>query len=1248
MLFDFYQLAKQTTGTYNTVGPTFIIFFMISFEKGLIPQLYIAETTAADKGFVAWIIPQNVTSFPPNTLALSEALTNTTYQGTFVFSACTPTIANEQEAQAFVNNIYTVLNASPASRAFIWLQEVNNITKDTAPLMGINSQGTQVSTALQAWLTSNLYLAVPTGMLLSLKDTILTFNGQNSYKIQITGTNPPDTKNTYTGSLDFVGSLRGCIQFTTYIQRDSLYNDLNWGFQYIIPYSDDTGRQALSEWLPLASPTQPNATDYLGFNAVIDPSDVHNQAFNPCADINCSFSAAYSSRRTYFDFLGTNYDRLATSLTSYYTTAFGATINLVPATTPATTTPARLIVSLGERTSSTTENFHFTPEGDFTLQIPSTEEVTNHYIMAGLQGTEFFKVTPQTDTQAGDTLRFFANKPAYVPNFPFATASPVGPPEDPNASLLDTTYTTAWATLVNTSGKSIYYVAQPQGSALFGNDSLIEPDYPNLFGPTTPGFAFEANDTAFFPMIPYAGLTVGDGKTSFSKAQAEQIESQVLSQTRKSIINTALPSKQTTLAAIGKADDNSAQWSTTPSGLLAQVTETSQGTIWNEIQLGWNMDDKRYTMGFTNPQDELVQALQTSDLFLVVANNDYLGTFNNTKLDEPSFDNTMSIGSWQMQANVGTKNQYNDYHNIMIVKSRQGKLYDPDDITNSLIANSKKWTEKAKFAAPTTKDAQGKLQPPDPSQLVILSQWMQDYFKAAYDQKDNPYFKKFCDIATSDTWTGILFLRVDITSLPTNLSGIMAGITNEEAFNAHHLAIEISPVIKGDNGPQTDQPSSIFGLIYYVDPDVADTTSIQPIAPTTSDIYNFRTLSLKVLFENTAVQSFESYAQLTLNQLFDTPVSKTGDTNNVYKNLLLQGSLQINNDTAVYSLSSKDDNTFYLDSNILNKIEITNALLTTRSAADADPTECWFGLQGFMDYKIIENTTTDSDDQQTTTPFDLFSFGNAAGEDKSRQGLSFNNLGIQMTFPNATPQNTTLTFDATEITFDTSKSTPRADSLYTNFALDLEKLIIGTTDKAPKDLGYLAIIPDVRLAGVSGTTWYGLQYKLNMGTPGELAGKVNLNSSLLLAWATDSKETDTSYKASANIALPGTGGGAKLISLQNIMKLSIGQIRLLYVDNADKTAKSFLLMFTEIALKFFGLLKIPPSGSTLFYLFGNPDAGGKASGLGWYAMYKKDQPTQVSASKKNLPLPNTTRSLSKPIKNRGISSYQKPLKRKNK
>ena len=75
-----------------------------------------------------------------------------------------------------------------------------------------------------------------------------------------------------------------------------------------------------------------------------------------------------------------------------------------------------------------------------------------------------------------------------------------------------------------------------------------------------------------------------------------------------------------------------------------------------------------------------------------------------------------------MQANTGTQNKYDNYNNIIIVKGRKGKLYDPEDPTNSMVANWQKWTDKETFASPSTLNEAGELGAPDPSQLVILSQ----------------------------------------------------------------------------------------------------------------------------------------------------------------------------------------------------------------------------------------------------------------------------------------------------------------------------------------------------------------------------------------------------------------------------------------------------------------------------------------------------------------------------------------------
>ncbi|MBN3121888.1 hypothetical protein [Pectobacterium brasiliense] len=122
-----------------------------------------------------------------------------------------------------------------------------------------------------------------------------------------------------------------------------------------------------------------------------------------------------------------------------------------------------------------------------------------------------------------------------------------------------------------------------------------------------------------------------------------------------------------------------------------------------------------------------------------------------------------------------------------------------------------------------------------------------------------------------------------------------------------------------------------------------------------------------------------------------------------------------------------------------------------------------------------------------------------------------------------------------------------------------------------------------------------------------------------------------------------------MISLQSVIALSYGTIQLLYTDKpgallhptslkpltwrADDdgnrtgravtttsqnstggTGKQFMLVLNEIAIKFLGVLKIPPNGSTAFYLFGDADSttGGAApkTGLAWYAVYNNEPKTK--------------------------------------
>ena len=222
-----------------------------------------------------------------------------------------------------------------------------------------------------------------------------------------------------------------------------------------------------------------------------------------------------------------------------------------------------------------------------------------------------------------------------------------------------------------------------------------------------------------------------------------------------------------------------------------------------------------------------------------------------------------------------------------------------------------------------------------------------------------------------------------------------------------------------------------------------------------------------------------------------------------------------------------------------------------------------------------------SDDTGATKPatLDVFSFGNeldAGGttlQNLPRKGLRFSGLAIDQMFndkcPRATEDELRRVQDRVS---DLTQSTPRPASFVTNMALQLQGLIQGTGDHPPKDRGLLSVITgDFRLSGVgSGADdpWYGLEFRLDMGSPGALAGKAGLASSVALAWSPGGAADSYSYNALVGLKLPGTGGGAKLISIESVMKLSIGGLTLCFNPNEDDPSKSaFVLRLTDIAVE---------------------------------------------------------------------------------
>ncbi len=1210
---------------------------MVNFKQLQASRLFEGDSNLVGAG---WWGFQAVAQVPlKDMVSLETALMDTTLDGTFIYTAIAPDF-NTQSITDFITAIDGILANLFGTRAIIWLPDGNpaliHATLAQAVPLTMSGGKVKTNTGLTVSLTGvdGVAAQLSAGAELSMDpmdsfgDTILC-SSSSSPVMTLGGSEAPQVFQPENNAhLHFKGNNLGTFTFPLFIVRQSLQVNLNWGFQVLIPDTEKNtnAKKRLTDtilyhtaFLPFATDRDPNPTDALGFHAQIN-------MINPNNVLKASATA--------FWYTGKNSPGGAetdTSLVSYYRTNYGKRITLYPVSENTNgQQPAAMVFNPGYLKTPLQNGFRFAPLGDFIMAVEDTN-TSCQYLMGGLSGPETITFAPATENNksTGYRLRFTINQAAFVPQFPLENASPVGPPIDPTALLMnaDHEFRTSWATVIAppAATTTASYQAAPQGADLFGKDELINGSVTGLLGPKNPGQPLPVAAGFSFPLFPMAGYIGGNGVQDMTKEQMELLNRQIIGPTRRNVINlgtlsTLSTSRLSTLPTPCGESETVPINVTTPTGNIITV---DKGT-WQALLLAQvtflNSTTVARQMGFTRLDTQLQAAFQTDNLFLVAANPVFLGSPADGVFLPPAapvipdscrFYNTINIEDWKFTASVGQKNNYNDYRNVFIMKGITGKLTD-------LVLSPDKWTQKDIFAAPATLNPDGSVGTPDISQLITLSNWLNQYLQDALAKGDSPYFQDFARIIQDEQWMGVLFLKVDITGIPKDLAGIAAGVADPNNFYAHHLGIEISQ-IKGDGVVQTDS-SSLFGLVYYVDPDYDDKTLPHAIAPKDLGVtYDFTLLSLKALFKNTRVAKFESLAQLVLNKVYGSDVDKLTvlDKNgnlkegNIYNAILLLGAYQLNGNTPVYSLAATETNRYSMRNNILTDVVVETANMSTRDDGSISGTVVsWIAMAGYMTFAVLK----DASGSITPLPdFDIFSFGTDAG------GLSFSNLGLRIEIPGGDAAQQILVMSEAEITFNTSASQARQYSLFPNFQMELQGLSNGNLDNAPAGLGYATVATAYGLLGVAGRNWHGLVFKLNMGTPGALASKINLSSALLLAWADDSGNgaDNTGYQALVGLQLPGAGAGGELFSLQTVIKLSVGIMRLDY--NAEK--KSFLLLLNEIALKFLGLLKIPPNGSSSFFLFGNP-AAKSSTGLGWYGIYNQDQ--KQPDCKKTTPLSGAT------------------------
>lgn len=839
-------------------------------------------------------------------------------------------------------------------------------------------------------------------------------------------------------------------------------------------------------------------------------------------------------------------------------------------------------------------SYSLTLSGDYGLSLPNVPAATaGQNLLCGIFGTEWLSFTnynPAASPADNDRMRLLAAQSAYAPVFPFQTSSLVSPTSGAVTDLLTKAYRTSWSNLI-AGASTPAYSAQPDGSPLYGQAAtdgdtvLLAPTAPRTPLPQDPGFAF--------PLVPYAGMT------SSTSVNLTQFESEILAASRKSLISAAtLPGKQAArlkrLQRALTATTEKPDRATTPQGLLVDLDPDGVG--YRKVLLARSKSaESLLDFAFEQPTNELHEALQTNQLFLVGVNSQPF-------IDQSAtFSNELEIADWRFIANIGVGVQTTSYRNVLIMKYCSGSL-------KERIDNPNRWTMPETFSK--TADLVPGL---ETLAYTGLSQWLQDFIGAAELKAaatSDSLYADFVAQVNDPDWNGFMVLNADLPldSLPEQLAGIAAGI-DYSRFLAHHFGASVSRISHQDDTLDIQGISNLFGLIDYQNPayeqaQANGADADMPIALAKAEGYAFSVLQLQALFRQSRLVTFNSRIQLSLDRLFGSPILATLRAAEpcAVNAMVLDGSALQQNDTTTYVFEQSQSYLFNLDSNVLPAASVNRIQFNTLGSPDGGVTTASrFLLWGKLDFALLKTSAG---------PFDLLSFGSDDGS-PSNQGLAYTNLQIGMSFPSATPNAVGFNFNPDNLGFDPVTSQVRGKSLYKGFTLQLKQFIQAPEQKKPADYGFLPVLPqDLALKALSGA-WSGIVYKVTMGSPGALVSGTGFESDLLIAWSPGSKSTDANPMLFVGLSLPGAAPSASVFSLQGIIKVSTGPIKLLYQTipgQPDPQAKFFNLQLTDIGIKILGIAKLPPGATLQFFLFGDPQSSGS---LGWYAAYVKDPDSET-------------------------------------
>jgi hypothetical protein len=423
-------------------------------------------------------------------------------------------------------------------------------------------------------------------------------------------------------------------------------------------------------------------------------------------------------------------------------------------------------------------------------------------------------------------------------------------------------------------------------------------------------------------------------------------------------------------------------------------------------------------------------------------------------------------------------------------------------------------------------------------------------------------FAEFLRTMNSKVFQGVVFLnpKVDVFGVTdSNLNIMIEGIgEDKEHIYAHHLIFPRNKVKVSDT--ILINPSKFSGIIDYKS---NKKISFNQENNVVCDA-DFLTSSFTVVISDSELQDVRSKSELLINKLFGETVVKKSEGGN---SLIIEGKLIKQDGQSLMKYSLQSNGVYDLKSK-LRHVLIEGVELTT-----ADHNNPRFTINGRMYF-------------QTNTNGDLFSYGLETEDDNdySVKGLPYGNLVINKI-------DDKFKVSVIGLTVIPFRETARKESMARKFPYFPESFLCGNDyGKSPKDLGYIAIQSPEQQSKIDDENWYGIIWRVPLGTLGNLSGNETIDMRIITAWS----PTGGLY---IGIKLPFGGNG---FDLQGLLTLGFKAVKIAYEQKTETTPSRYIVTLTQFTISVLSL-SFPP-GSNTIALTSNEDG----TKLGWLAAYAKD------------------------------------------